>query len=113
MLLEKWKMLYKFSRRKFNFTDMFVSLNSVFEKVSNKKNMKQTLDKTYLCFKFENFLKEQGFDCKVGKVHLNSVYIQEENPCIKQALIFKKDQILAEFNQSQNLQKINKIAFLS
>lgn len=92
---------------------MFVSLNSVFEKVSNKKNMKQTLDKTLICFKFQNFLKSIGFDCKVSKVHLNSVYIQEDNPCIKQALIFKKDEILTEFNQTQNLQKINKIAFLS
>lgn len=92
---------------------MFVSLNSVFEKVSNKKNMKQTLDKTYICFKFQNFLKDIGFDCKVSKVHLNSVYIQENDPCVKQALIFKKEEILTEFNQSQKLQKINKIAFLS
>ena len=40
--------------------------------------MKQTLDKTYLCLSLKIF-KRTRLDCKVGKVHLNSVYIQEES----------------------------------
>jgi len=89
---------------------MFSSLQTVFTKVSNQKNLSRTLQSSHVVFKFEQVLKEFDFDCKVFMFKNDTIYLEIEDNSLKQAIYFNKEKIIERFTEvfpEVNLKKIN------
>jgi len=90
---------------------MFSSLQSVFEKVSNQKNITTTLNSSHVCFRFQEFLKTTGFECKVSKIKNANIYLETTDSSLKQAIYFNKTKLLKDFKEEFPESKLEKILF--